>query len=114
MLQLVFPNLPSNLRLETLGLMQTVDPLYTSTEKSAVVSYHFNHLTLQEYLAAFSLSQMSDEEKHAIIQKCVNLYRYPEIVPILRDHNMTRLIGSRTSFTGCLSWISWKRTLTFL
>ena len=102
--RLVFPNLPSNLRLETLGLMQTVDPLYTSTEKSAVVSYHFNHLTLQEYLAAFSLSQMSDEEKHAIIQKHVNDGHFTEVLrffsgvtkssSILRDH-MTRLIGSK-------------------
>ncbi len=100
--RLVFPDLPDHLRLETLGLMQTVDPLYTS-DKSAVVSYNFNHLTLQEYLAAFSLSQMSDEERSTIIQRCVNDGHFNEVLrflsgltkssPILRDH-MRRMIHS--------------------
>ncbi len=98
----LFPDLPDHLRLETLGLMQTVDPLYTS-DKSAVVSYKFNHPTLQEYLAAFSLSQMSDEERSAIIQRCVNDGHFPKVLrffsgltkssPILRDH-MRRMIDS--------------------
>ena len=101
--RLVFPDLPDNLRMETLGLMQTVDPLYTSSEKSAVVSYHFNHLTLQEYLAAFSLSQMSDEERSAIVERCVNDGHFTEVLrflsgltkssPILRDY-MRRMIDS--------------------
>ncbi|XP_064390669.1 uncharacterized protein LOC135338460 isoform X1 [Halichondria panicea] len=100
--RLVFPDLPDHLRLETLGLMQTVDPLYTN-EKSAVVSYHFNHLTLQEYLAAFSLSQMSDEERSAINQRRVNDGHFTEVLrflsgltkssPILRDH-MRRMLNS--------------------
>ncbi len=101
--RLVFPDLPDHLRLETLGLMQTVDPLYTS----AVVSYHFNHLTLQEYLAAFSLSQMSDEERSAIVARCIHDGHFTGVLrflsgltkssPILRDH-MRRKIGSRTVF----------------
>ncbi len=97
--RLVFPDLPDHLRLETLGLMQTVDPLYTS----AVVSYHFNHLTLQEYLAAFSLSQMSDEERGAIVARCIHdghftgVLRFLSVLtkssPILRDH-MRRMLDS--------------------
>ncbi len=103
----MFPDLPDHLRLETLGLMQTVDPLYTS-EKAAVVSYNFNHLTLQEYLAAFSLSQMTNDVRSAIIQRCVNDGHLTEVLkfisgltkssPILRDH-MRRMIDSGDMLT---------------
>ncbi len=111
--RLVFPDLPDYLRLETLGLMQTVDPLYTS-DKSAVVSYNFNHLTLQEYLAAFSLSQMSDEKRSAIVQRCVNDGHYTEVLrflsgltksfPILRDH-MRGMIHSRQTMLTVFHWL---------
>ncbi len=111
--RLVFPDLPDHLRLETLGLMQTVDPLYTS-DKSAVVSYNFNHPTLQEYLAAFSLSQMSDEERSAIIQKCVNDVHFNEVLrflngltkssPILRDH-MRRMIDDPWNNLTFFHWL---------
>ena len=69
--RLVFPDVPNHLRLETLGLMQAQAPLYTS-KKSAVVSYHYNHLTLQEFLSAQLLSWMSDEERSEIVEKIVN------------------------------------------
>ena len=69
--RLVFPDVPNNLRLESLGLMQAQAPLYAS-EESAVVSYHYNHLTLQEFLSAQLLSLMSDEERSAIVEKYVD------------------------------------------
>ena len=69
--RLVFPDVPNNLRLERLGLMQAQAPLYAS-EESAVVSYHYNHLTLQEFLSAQLLSWMSDEERSDTMEKYVD------------------------------------------
>ena len=98
--RLVFPDVPNHLRLETLGLMQAQAPLYAS-EGSAVVSYHYKHLTLQEFLSALLLSWMSDEERSEIVERCVSDGRYTmtlrflsgltESSPILRDH-MRRML----------------------
>ena len=46
---------------ETLGLMQRVQELYV--DEGAAVSYNFLHLTVQEYLAAFHLSQQPVEKQ---------------------------------------------------
>lgn len=88
------------INLSTLGLMQAVIPLYMS-EGSAMVSYHFNHLTLQEFLAAIALSRLSDKERNTIIEKRMrdsfftNVMRFYSGVikfsPMLRDH-MTRML----------------------
>ena len=51
--QVIFSDLPEDL--ETLGLMQCAPELYA--DEGAAVSYNFLHLTVQEYLAAFHLSQ---------------------------------------------------------
>ena len=51
--QVIFSDLPENF--QTLGLMQCVPELYVGLD--ATVSYNFLHLTVQEYLAAFHLSQ---------------------------------------------------------
>lgn len=57
--QLVFLELPKELLdLITLQLMQTRKPLYAS-KKHFAPSYHFNHHTLQEYLAACWISQQT-------------------------------------------------------
>ena len=98
--RLVFPDVPNHLRLETLGLMQAQAPLYAS-EESAVVSYHYKHLTLQEYLSALLLSWMSDEERSETVERCVSDGRYTmtlrflsgltESSPILRDQ-MRRML----------------------
>ena len=58
--RLVFPDLPKHLKhlqLETLGLMQAQAPLHAS-EDSAVLSYHYNHLTVQEFLSAYCILQL--------------------------------------------------------
>ena len=56
--QLIY-NLPSGL--ETLGLMQSVPQLYVN--RGVVMSYNFLHLTVQEFLAALHISNMSPEQQ---------------------------------------------------
>ena len=57
--QVIFSDLPDDF--ETLGLMQCVPELYI--DEGAAVSYNFLHLTVQEYLAAFHLSQQPVEKQ---------------------------------------------------
>ena len=49
-----------------LGLMQEVPQLYTEGRTS---SYHFIHLTLQEYLAAVHISQLPAHEQTRLFQE---------------------------------------------
>ena len=51
-----------------LGLMQEVPQLYTEGR----ASYHFIHLTLQEYLAAVHISQLPAHEQTRLFQEHVN------------------------------------------
>ena len=57
--QVIFSDLPDDF--ETLGLMQCVPELYL--DEGAATSYNFLHLTVQEYLAAFHLSQQPVEKQ---------------------------------------------------
>ena len=57
--QVIFTDLPEDF--ETLGLMQCAPELYV--DEGAAVSYNFLHLTVQEYLAAFHLSQQPVEKQ---------------------------------------------------
>ena len=52
-----------------LGLMQEVPQLYT---KGRASSYHFIHLTLQEYLAAVHISQLPAHEQTRLFREHVN------------------------------------------
>ena len=52
----------------TLDLMQSVPELYV--EQGASISYNFFHLTLQEFLAAVSISQQPIEEQIDFIKRC--------------------------------------------
>ena len=63
--QVIFSDLPEEF--ETLGLMQCAPELYVG--EGATVSYNFLHLTVQEYLAAFHLSQQRVEEQVWHFQK---------------------------------------------
>ena len=67
--QLVFSvaHLPTGF--SPLGLMQEVPQLYTEGRAS---SYHFIHLTLQEYLAAVHISQLPADEQTRLFQEHVN------------------------------------------
>ena len=57
--QVIFSDLPEDF--ETLGLMQCAPELYA--DEGTAVSYNFLHLTVQEYLAAFHLSQQLVEKQ---------------------------------------------------
>ena len=63
--QVIFSDLPDDF--ETLGLMQCAPELYV--DEGAVVSYNFLHLTVQEYLAAFHLSQQPVEKQIEYFRK---------------------------------------------
>ena len=57
--QVIFSDLPEEF--ETLGLMQCAPELYV--DEGTAISYNFLHLTVQEYLAAFHLSQQPVEKQ---------------------------------------------------
>ena len=63
--ELIFQDLPSDF--DTLGLMQSCPELYV--DRGASVSYNFLHLTVQEYLAAYHISQQSRNEQVAFIRE---------------------------------------------
>ena len=63
--ELIFQDLPSDF--DPLGLMQTCPELYV--DRGASVSYNFLHLTVQEYLAAYHISQQSRDEQVAFMRK---------------------------------------------
>ena len=67
--QLVFSGADLPTGFAPLGLMQEVPQLYTEGRTS---SYHFIHLTLQEYLAAVHISQLPAHEQTRLFQEHVN------------------------------------------
>ena len=67
--ELIFQDLPSDF--DPLGLMQSCPELYV--DRGASVSYNFLHLTIQEYLAAYHISQQSRDEQVAFMRKSKKL-----------------------------------------
>ena len=67
--QLVFSAVHLPTGFAPLGLMQEVPQLYTEGRAS---SYHFIHLTLQEFLAAIHISQLPAHEQTRLFQEHVN------------------------------------------
>ena len=63
--ELIFHDLP--IEFDSLGLMQTCPELYV--DMGASVSYNFLHLTVQEYLAAYHISQQSRDEQVAFMRE---------------------------------------------
>ena len=63
--ELIFQDLPSSF--DSLGLMQTCPELYV--DRGASLSYNFLHLTLQEYLAAYHISQQSRDKQVAFMRE---------------------------------------------
>ena len=63
-----------------LGLMQEVPQLYTEGRAS---SYHFIHLTLQEYLAAVYISQLPPHEQTRLFREHVNSGHFKMIMRFL-------------------------------
>ena len=77
--ELIFQDLPSDF--DPLGLMQTCPELYV--DKGASVSYNFLHLTLQEYLAAYHLSQQSRDEQVAFMREHIKNIKVKVVVRFL-------------------------------
>ena len=63
--QLIYSDLPPTF--ETLGLMQTVSQMYITQGMN--VSHNFLHLTVQEFLAALHISNMSPEKQLGHFQR---------------------------------------------
>ena len=84
--ELIFQDIPNDF--DSLGLMQTCPELYV--DRGASVSYNFLHLTLQEYLAAYHISQQSRDEQVAFMQEQVGsgskIFSRPQCI-------RTRLVG---------------------
>ena len=75
--ELIFQDLPSDF--DPLGLMQTCPELYV--DRGASVSYNFLHLTVQEYLAAYHISQQSRDEQVAFMSD--NIFKKEVVVRFL-------------------------------
>ena len=75
--ELIFQDLPSDF--DPLGLMQTCPELYV--DRGASVSYNFLHLTVQEYLAAYNISQQSRDEQVAFMRG--NIFKKEVVVRFL-------------------------------
>lgn len=56
-----------------LGLMQEVPQLYTEGRAS---SFHFIHLTLQEYLAAFHISQLPTYDQTRLVHEHLDSHHF--------------------------------------
>ena len=77
--ELIFQDLPSDF--DPLGLMQTCPELYV--DRGASVSYNFLHLTVQEYLAAYHISQQSRDEQVAFMRTCIENKKFVVVVRFL-------------------------------
>ena len=77
---------------ETLGLMQRVRELYVG--EATAVSYNFLHLTVQEYLAAFHLSQQPVEKQI----ECFREYKKAEKNESHHFHMVLRFLCGITQF----------------
>ena len=75
--ELIFQDLPSDF--DPLGLMQSCPELYV--DRGASVSYNFLHLTVQEYLAAYHISQQSRDEQVAFMRD--NIFKKEVVVRFL-------------------------------
>ena len=77
--ELIFQDLPSDF--DSLGLMRSCPELYV--DKGASVSYNFLHLTVQEYLAAYHISQQSRDEQVAFMREHIECKKLEVVVRFL-------------------------------
>ena len=91
--QVIFSALPEDF--ETLGMMQCAPELYVG--EGAAVSYNFLHLTVQEYLAAFHLSQQPVEKQ---IERFREYEAHSRYEPRKRHfHMVLRFLGGVKKFS---------------
>ena len=89
--QVIFSDLPDDF--DSLGLMQGVTELYV--DEGAVKSYNFLHLTIQEFLAAFHLSQQSTEKQMEIFKLHQETSTYTMVLKFLAG--LTKFRGFSSS-----------------
>ena len=77
--EVIFHDLPNDF--DTLGLMQSCPELYV--DRGASVSYNFLHLTVQEYLAAYHISQQSRDEQVAFMREHIESKKLEVVVKFL-------------------------------
>jgi len=85
--ELIFQDLPHDF--DTLGLMQTCPELYV--DSGACVSYNFLHFTIQEYLAAYYVSQQSRDEQVAFMKKHIANKKLEVVVRFLAGFSLSEL-----------------------
>ena len=94
--QVIFSDLPEDF--ETLGLMQCAPELYA--DEGAAVSYNFLHLTVQEYLAAFHLSQQPVEKQ------IEHLREYKEVKRQQQQHHHFHMVLQFLCGIRKFDWLS--------
>ena len=97
--QVIFSDLPEDF--ETLGLMQCAPELYA--DEGAAVSYNFLHLTVQEYLAAFHLSQQPVEKQIEHFREYKQQRRRQKRQQQQHFHMVLRFLSGLKKFSGYLS-----------
>ena len=85
--ELIFQNLPSDF--DPLGLMQTCPELYVGC--GASVSYNFVHLTVQEYLAAYYISEQSKDAQVAFMKEHIGNKKLEVVVRFLAGFSLSEL-----------------------
>ena len=88
--RIIFSDLPDEF--DSLGLMQSIPELYI--DEGASFSYNFLHLTVQEFLAAYHLSLLSDDqiesflvenlEKRAMVCRFLAGHRQNNVMPVCK------------------------------
>ena len=84
-----------------LGLMQEVPQLYTEGRAS---SYHFIHLTLQEYLAAVHISQLPAHEQTRLFHEHVDSGHFKMTMRFLVGHTKLTNIPLDTTMNTILNY----------
>jgi len=85
--ELIFQDLPSDF--DPLGLMQTCPELYV--DSGASVSFNFLHLTIQEYLAAYYISQQSRDGQVAFMRKHIANKKLEVVLRFLAGFSFSEL-----------------------
>ena len=94
--QVIFSDLPEDF--ETLGLMQCAPELYV--DEGAAVSYNFLHLTVQEYLAAFHLSQQPVEKQIEHFREYIQEEEEEQEQQQQHFHMVLRFLSGLRKFSG--------------
>ena len=85
--ELIFRDLPSDF--DPLGLMQTCPELYV--DSGACISYNMLHFTVQEYLAAYYISQLSKDEQVAFMKEHISNAKLEVVVRFLAGFSLSEL-----------------------